>query len=290
MDEERIVYLTSSGSKELYAQNSASKFTNKLASPILLDSNTKYEVGLVSILYPDQYYAVLADNDAYNMELVILQEDNNIDLPSVKSSNLVIKTSKNILAGNIEKIVRMVNEDLIQKAKEHFSNFFPQLFSKRLGIIRWNDEESKVEILCMTGDQRDGATGGYINVSLKFSPGLATIFGFRTEVLYDVYTVHGSKKVYHKSPIPPSPRCGVDYLYLYTDIIQPSNFGGQLVNILDCFALQNGGSKGIHNSIYKSLNTTFIDQISLYVTDQNGRSINFAEESTLTCALHIRPK
>ena len=154
---------------------------------------------------------------------------------------------------------------------------------------RWNDDERKVEITCKRGDQRDTATGGFIDISLKFNPGLASIIGFRSDNLYALYTVHGTGGT-HKSPIPPSPRCGVDYIYLYTDIIQPSNFGGQLVNILDCFALQNGGNKGIHNSIYKGLNTHYIDQISIHITDQNGRAINFAEESTLTCALHIRPK
>ena len=42
-------------------------------------------------------------------------------------------------------------------------------------------------------------------------------------------------------------------MYLYTDIIQPTNFGNQLVNILDCFTLDNGGNKGIHNTLCKPL-------------------------------------
>ena len=88
----------------------------------------------------------------------------------------------------------------------------------------------------------------------------------------------------------PSPCCGVDYIYLYTDIIQPINFGGQLVNVLDCFTLQNGGNKGIHNSVYKTLNTQFIDQISIFISDQKGQHIHFLEDTTLTCVLHIRPK
>ena len=82
----------------------------------------------------------------------------------------------------------------------------------------------------------------------------------------------------------------MDYIYLYTDIIQPSNFGGQLVNILDCFSLQNGGNRGIHNSIYKPLNTSFIDQVSIIVTDQKARPIYFVEDATVACVIHIRPK
>ena len=79
-------------------------------------------------------------------------------------------------------------------------------------------------------------------------------------------------------------------MYLYTDIIQPTNFGNQLVKILGCLTLDNGGNKGIHNTLYKTLKNSYIDQISIIISDQNGRVINFKEESTLTCVLHIRPK
>ena len=79
-------------------------------------------------------------------------------------------------------------------------------------------------------------------------------------------------------------------MYSYTDIIHPTNFGNQLVNISDCFTLDNGGNKGIHNTQYKPLKNSYIDQISIIITGQNGRVINFKEESTLTCVLHIRPK
>ena len=92
------------------------------------------------------------------------------------------------------------------------------------------------------------------------------------------------------SSIPINEKLGVDYMYLYTDIIQPSNFGSQLVNILDCFTLDNGGNKGIHNTLYKPLKNSYIDQISIIISDQNGKKINFKEDSTLTCVLHIRPK
>ena len=50
-------------------------------------------------------------------------------------------------------------------------------------------------------------------------------------------------------------------MYLYTDIIQPTNFGNLLVNILDyfTFTLNNDGNKGVHNMLYKTLNNCYID-------------------------------
>ena len=132
-------------------------------------------------------------------------------------------------------------------------------------------------------------TNDIISISLKLNEGLASLLGYKSDVQYSIYNQQQEPDI-HKSSKPPSPRCGVDYIYLYTDIIQPSNFGGQLVNILDCFSLQNGGNKGIHNSIYKPLNTNILDQISIIVRDQKGRPIRFVEDSTIMCVIHVRPK
>lgn len=282
MASDHIIYLTNTGSKNLFPENNPGKFTNRLSTPIILDSNIEYEIGLVSILYPDQYYAILANDDNYNITLHTIQK-------GIKRAKLQIKIGKYILAGNIEKIIKIVNENMMQYMQAYYHEFFPYLFSNDESIFKWNNNERKVEISSKIGDPKQKITEDFIEISLQINEGLASIFGFRSNQLYTIYNNKGNNEI-HRSIVPPSPRCGVDYIYLYTDIIQPSNFGGQLVNILDCFTLQNGGNKGIHNSIYKLLNTSFIDQISIIITDQNGRSIHFPDESTITCVLHIRPK
>ena len=284
MTGDHIIYLTSSGSRDLFQENNPAKFINKLSSPIILDSNTEYEVGLISILYPDQYYAVVANDPAYNIEIIAVK-----DMGVRVQSELVMKIPKNILAGDIKTIIEIINELFLGYVQSFSRSYFPYLFSENEGVFRWNEDERNIEIIRKHGDLREIAAGRFVDISLRFKSGLATIFGFKNDHLYNIYNVHGIVEN-HKSSFPPSPRCGVDYIYLYTDVIQPTNFGGQLVNILDCFTLQNGGNKGIHNCIYKPLNTSFIDQISIFITDQKGRSIQFAEGSTLTCALHIRPK
>ena len=63
-----------------------------------------------------------------------------------------------------------------------------------------------------------------------------------------------------------------------------------MVNILDCFALNNGGNKGIHNTIYEPLKNPYIDQINVCISDQKGQVINFKEGATITCVLQVRPK
>ena len=69
MSSDHIIYLTSSGNLDIYPENNPGRFINRLSSPIILDSNINYEVGLISILYPDQYYGILAGVDTFDMEV-----------------------------------------------------------------------------------------------------------------------------------------------------------------------------------------------------------------------------
>ena len=96
MASDHIIYLTSSGNLDLFPGNNPGNFINRLSTPILLENNTEYEVGLVSILYPDQYYAILANNDNYNITIYTNQKD-------IGTRSLIIILHKNILAVNLEK-------------------------------------------------------------------------------------------------------------------------------------------------------------------------------------------
>ena len=283
MGTDHILYLTSTANFDIFPDNKPANFINRLPSPILLENNTEYEVGLVSILYPDQYYGILTGDDNYNITVFTNQQN-------VGVSSLTVKIHQNILAGNLEKIVKIVNRNLITHLKAHYGDIFKHIIPPKKGILRWNDEDSKVEINCHSKSTPKGLISNIKYVSIKMNTGIAQILGFNDNAEYNIFINDKSSSSVHKSPKNPSARCGVDYIYLYTDIIQPSNFGGQLVNILDCFSLHNGGNRGIHNSIYKPLNTHFIDQISIMVRDQYARPISFVDDSTLTCVIHIRPK
>ena len=283
MASDHILYLTSSGNLDIFPDNSPSNFINRLPTPIVLENNVEYEVGLVSILYPDQYYGILAGSDIYNMTVYTYQE--HIDVSSV-----TIKLHQNILAGNLEKLVKIINNNLVNHLKVYFDTKYKHVFSRNR-IIQWNEDETRVEIVRTSKILTKALVKDINKVTLKINRGLANILGFNENVEYTIFNNDKrDSSSTHKSSVNPSARCGVDYIYLYTDIIQPCNFGGQLVNILDCFSLQNGGSRGIHNSIYKPLNTHFLDQISIKVRDQHARPISFVEESTLTCVIDVRPK
>ena len=278
MEREQTIYLSSTGSIDIYPQNKPSKFTNRLASPITLDPKIEYEIGLVSILYPSEYYAIIGYQRGNTISFITKQK-------GVGNEHIYRHTiTSNILAGRFKDIIHTINEELRLRLKTYYDDDYSKIFPNE-NIFKWNKSEQKVEILC-TKRGNDDDDIEYVNIRLE--EGIAKILGFRSDTYYPFYNETITENI--KSFIPPNQRFGVDYIYLYTDVIQPSNFGNQLVNILDCFTLDNGGNKGIHNTLYKQLNTRYIDQISIIVSDQNGRRIHFREDSVLTCVLHIRPK
>ena len=61
MEREHTIYLTSTGSLDIFPNNKPCRFINRLAAPITLDPNYDYEIGLVSILYPNEYYAIVGN-------------------------------------------------------------------------------------------------------------------------------------------------------------------------------------------------------------------------------------
>ena len=84
---------------------------------------------------------------------------------------------------------------------------------------------------------------------IHLNDGLAEVLGFHSNTAYPIYG-GDFEKLNTISAISINDKCGVDYMYLHTDVIQPTNFGNQLVNILNCFTLDNGGNKGIQNTLY----------------------------------------
>ena len=98
-------------------------------------------------------------------------------------------------------------------------------------------------------DMKDGEI---YEVGIYMNYGIASVLGFYPDTEHIIYG-NSDERSTTFSYTTLNAKCGVEYMYVYTDVIQPSNFGNQMVNILDCFTLYSGGNKGIHNTIYKPL-------------------------------------
>ena len=282
MDREHTIYLTNSGSLDIFPNNSPFKFVNRLASPITLDPNYDYEIGLVSILYPNEYYAIIGNQ--YKNTLTFFTQMHNI--PELQKYSYIVQD--NIPAGNPEKLVHMINKQISARLSVYYESNYGKIFPSG-DIFFWDDYEKKVGIHYTPISEEKLTKGDIEKVKLHMGQGLANILGFHSSTLYTILSGDQQMKA-AVSTTNINQNFGVDFMYIYTDVIQPTNFGSQLVNILDCFTLDRGGNKGIHNTLYKPLKDSYIDQISIIISDQNGRPIYFKDGSTVTCVLHIRPR
>ena len=185
----------------------------------------------------------------------------------------------------MKNIIHGLNNELIKELKIYFDANYSK-YIRNDKIIYWDEYDEKSMLQYVKGSTPQ--KGDVSKIMVKMSYAMGKLLGFRSDVDYVIYADEYRRDMQARYTSLPS--CGIQYLYTYCDIIHPSRFGSQMVNILDCFTFQNGTNKGIHNTIYKGLKTSFIDEISIKVTDQNGGGINFIEGSSITCVLHIRPK
>ena len=284
MEREHTIYLTSTGNLDVFPNNNPCEFVNRLSAPITLDPNYEYEIGLVSILYPNEYYAIVGNQ--YKNKITFYTKYRKI--AEIHSYSYIIKN--NILAGDIERLIYCINNEIKLRLMVYFYVHYATVFG-RGDIFFWDKYKKRVGVH-YTGAPRSKEAkrkGDIEHVTMAMGEVIANVLGFRTNSLYSIRG-DDPEMISTISSTAINEKLGVDYMYLYTDVIQPSNFGSQLVNVLDCFTLDNGGNKGIHNTLYKPLKNSYIDQISIMISDQNSKKINFKEDSTLTCVLHICPK
>ena len=99
MSSEHTVYVSSSACANIYMNNTANRFVNRLSTPITLNPHIEYEMGLVSMLYPSQYY-VLANGD----KCISINTYMNISKEKTEIYTYEYRCNKNIVGGDIKNI------------------------------------------------------------------------------------------------------------------------------------------------------------------------------------------
>ena len=82
-----------------------------------------------------------------------------------------------------------------------------------------------------------------------------------------------------------------NYIMIYTDIVQPSRFGSQFINILDIIPFDSSMSvdRKLNRITYKNINRNVINDISILIQDPTFKLMeNESEDCVL--ALHFRRK
>ena len=83
-----------------------------------------------------------------------------------------------------------------------------------------------------------------------------------------------------------------NYIMVYSDIIEPSRFGQQFINLLDILPFdQNSFSldRKLNNLCYKNINKNVINDISIVIQDPNFNIMkNFSQDCIVT--IHFKKK
>lgn len=284
---EYYLYLCNLGNRDVYRDNVPSQFQNRITPPISLDANTDYEVGLVNCLYPRKYYGISKLDHECRIE-VWVKPHHGEQSPYML---LTFLPMTNIKKGDTKFIVDNINAELGMQLKQTLETEYEGYFKDGGEFLVYDKQLRRVELVIRKGTC--GSNGHFCAVSFTFGSRIAQCLGFDENKRYVVYTSSDKlTEAYsrYRAPFPPRPDAGVDFAIVYTDCVTPTHYAGQLVNILEMITLEGAGDKDFHKVVYKPLNKTLIDTISIKVVDQRGRRIYFGEEQTMTALIHIRPK
>ena len=131
MEREHTIYLTSTGKLDIFPNNNPSRIINRLAAPITLDPNYDYEIGLVSILYPNEYYAIVGKQ--YKNKLTFFTKFHEIS--KIQKYSYTLKNS--ILEGDIEKLIYSVNNEAKLRLMVYYDLRYAKVFG-RGDIFYWD--------------------------------------------------------------------------------------------------------------------------------------------------------
>lgn len=285
--DEHYLYLTNLGNRDIYPNNKPHEFVNRLNPPLLLDPHKEYEVAIVNCLYPKTFYSIPKHD--YSARIEIWANAHVYPEHSYLLYTFVPQT--NVLAGDTRYMIHVINTDLSLALTNHLKTHYSHYFKGDKFLFQYNEQLRRTDLLlrkgfCTSDDH-------FCTLKLKFGSRMAQCLGFvygMTYTFYDTDSTLSQEISEIPAPFPPREDGGVDFALFYADCVAPVMYGGQMVNLLDAVTMEAAGGRDFRQLVYKSLNKTLIDSISIKVVDQKGRNITYGRGKTMTLLLHIRPK
>ena len=297
MTSDRILYISSLGSTNAYTDNIPSSFINNLNIPIQLKPNTDYEIALMNILHPKTYFILDKDDPESAIILEGTRRDDNTGYTEIYK----FLPLKNIYTDSRAfRAVNAIIDQLVYDLKAGFKNSFNHYFPGPSNKIMYYGNPDSVFIHYHERPTSTTRTGPYPykTLTLKFGKRMAILLGFEPNKRYKVYQVNPSLPE-NSPPVsfplqserPPRGDGGVEFIFIYTDLVEPTEFAGQLVNILDACALESARvGRNLSAVVYKKINATIVDKVSIKITDQAGRPVLFDKGDSVTLTLHLRER
>ena len=293
---DHTLYVSSLGSTNAYKDNRPDSFTNNLNIPIQLRPNTHYEIALLNILHPKSYFILEKDDSDSAIILEGTARDDGTGFREIYRYQPVRDFHTDIRGyRTVNQIIDQFIVDLKRGFRQSFSHYFPGHANK---ILYYGNTDTV--FIHYHERPMNPAENPYPfhTLTLRFGKRMAILLGFDPDKRYKVYQLNTELPV--KSPPvsipiqaerPPRADGGIEFLFIYCDLCEPSEFAGQMVNILDACALESTRvGRNFSHLVYKKINTTLIDKISIKITDQAGRSVLFDKNDSVTLTLHLREK
>ena len=261
------VYLNSSFNKNEYSSNTADGFTNVIKPTLNLDSS--YEVALDNIIFDPNIYYIRKNDEKYSVKVEICYSDDR-GLP--KSFAATYYPSQNFKKEELYLVIEFLNRDLITFLKK-----WQMIRERQKYIFRYISTSSFVHFHAL-GVSEIFKKKKDLTVKWNVGEQFARIMGISKLSFVEKPIINEPAKFPKK----------ISCIYVYTDIIEPSYLGEQSVNLLDIIPMQHMQSKKGALSLFKRINKTILDDISIRLTDQDGDGIPFANDVATSIVLHFK--
>ena len=283
------VYLTSRNSLEEYPFNKVSAFTNKIVPPIeLTASPDNYEVSLSSCILPFNGYSKILENENFKAMWEITKQV--ID----SNGNKKIVTHLEHISFSVKQIINLSPSQIYKKFIESSKTTHELKYVEQMLEI-YNNHLALTSRFVSKIIPR-GVWANILKISLIFNKNTKILFGFddshyilfHADSQYDnmpmTRTIFANKEINLNIEEP-------NFILVYCDIIEPSRFGNQYLNLLDILPLGKSISLDRkHTKLsWKTLNKSIINEISIIIQDPNFDILtNYSENIILS--LNFRKK
>lgn len=266
------VTLPCNASLSVYPENRISSYTTRLAKTI--DLKGEWQVGLVEIEYPRNWYTFQDDEGYFNLHTAPPPPQIHANKPGEavfkEISGLYVSRKFHINGGyyeNVRAVIRKINEIIAPTA-----------------VLAFDQLINKVQMVAKP------------NVWISFYKKLAAILGTKPEEALGRSAYHENadftKSVITDAPHQADINGGFYTMYVYTDIIEYQSVGDSYVPLLRCVHI-TGEKNDIVNvrydkPHYASVNKSHITDITVELKDDQNREIPFSYGKVIV-KLHFRP-
>ena len=288
-----IVYLSNRNSKKIYEENSCSRFTNDIIPPIVFDTAYKWEVGLISCILPFKDFEsnkIMNDIYTFSIQIEFFKTDviNSSLERTIKTYDLNLPAHL-FIQKNPKEIYQILIKYLDQKTGSDYNqDFLTFFFGYHKSCFTLTIQNSKSML-------RNGNLENVLSISLNINRNMQTLLGLE-DSYYKLYGINPLSDGKGRLLIGNKPiQLGMihpNYIMIYSDIIEPSRFGNQFINILDILPFDNNNfslDRKLNKLCYKTVNKDIINSISIVIQDPNFNIMkNYSQDCIIT--IHFRKK